>query len=101
MIEAQIEHLLNVMRYMEQHGVAVLEPRQEAQAAYALEIQRRMKGTVWTAGGCASWYLDRKGRNSTLWPDFTWRFRRRVTRLDPGDYVLSGPHRAQAPTESG
>ncbi|MDT5261869.1 MAG: hypothetical protein QOC61_873, partial [Acidobacteriota bacterium] len=100
MIEAQIEHLLNVMRYMERHGVAVLEPRQEAQAAYTAEVQRRMKGTVWTAGGCVSWYLDRRGRNSTLWPDFTWRFRRRVARLDPGEYLLSGPHHAQASNES-
>ncbi|MDT5157764.1 MAG: hypothetical protein QOH51_2121 [Acidobacteriota bacterium] len=100
MIEAQIEHLLNVVRYMERHGVAVLEPRQEAQAAYTAEVQKRMKGTVWTAGGCASWYLDRRGRNSTLWPDFTWRFRRRVARLDPGEYLLSGQHHAQASNES-
>ena len=27
--------------------------------------------------GCASWYLDDTGRNATLWPDWTWRFRRR------------------------
>jgi cation diffusion facilitator CzcD-associated flavoprotein CzcO len=91
MLEAQMEHLLSALRYMREHGVTVLEPRAEAQAAYAAEVQRRMKGTVWTAGGCASWYLDRKGRNSTLWPDFTWRFRRRVARLNPGEYVMSGP----------
>jgi len=27
-----------------------------------------MRGAVWTAGGCDSWYLDATGRNSTLWP---------------------------------
>jgi hypothetical protein len=37
---------------------------------------------VWTSGGCSSWYLDESGRNSTLWPRFTWQFRRRTARFD-------------------
>jgi cation diffusion facilitator CzcD-associated flavoprotein CzcO len=96
MIEAQIEFLVNALGYMGRHGVASIEPRAEAQAAYVREVERRMDGTVWTSGGCASWYLDRTGRNSTIWPDFTWRFRRRVARLDPTEYVLSGPRLAQS-----
>ena len=47
-----------------------------------------MKGTVWTKGGCTSWYLDATGRNSTLWPDFTFRFRRRLRRFDPAAYAV-------------
>jgi cation diffusion facilitator CzcD-associated flavoprotein CzcO len=91
MIEAQIEHVMKALEYMKRHGVATLEPRAEAQAAYVAEIDRRMGGTVWVTGGCASWYLDRTGRNSTIWPDFTWRFRRRVARLDPSEYLMSAP----------
>ena len=49
-----------------------------------------MQGTVWNTG-CASWYLDETGRNSTLWPDLTWRFRRRTARFDPADFELSRP----------
>ncbi|MDT7807752.1 MAG: hypothetical protein QOJ70_1565 [Acidobacteriota bacterium] len=90
MLEAQIEHLLSALGYMRERGVTALEPRPEAQAAYVEEVRKRMSGTVWTEGGCASWYLDRTGRNSTLWPDFTWRFRRRVARLRPGEYLASG-----------
>jgi cation diffusion facilitator CzcD-associated flavoprotein CzcO len=100
MLEAQIEHLLDALRYMRAHGVAVLEPRREAQAAYVMEVERRLKGTVWNAGGCASWYLDRTGRNSTIWPDFTWRFRRRVARLNPAEYSMSGPRIARTQAES-
>jgi cation diffusion facilitator CzcD-associated flavoprotein CzcO len=92
MIEAQIEHVMKALEYMKRHGVSTLEPRAEAQAAYVAEIDRRMGGTVWVTGGCASWYLDRTGRNSTIWPDFTWRFRRRVARLDPSEYLMSSPH---------
>ncbi len=91
MLEAQIEHLLTALRYMRRHNVTVLEPRPAAQAAFVAEVQRRQVGTVWNAGGCASWYLDRTGRNSTIWPDFTWRFRRRIARLKPDEYVMTGP----------
>ena len=91
MIEAQIEFLMSALGYMERRGVATLEPRPEAQDAYVRELERRLDGTVWNAGGCASWYLDRTGRNSTIWPDFTWRFRRRVARLNPAEYLTGGP----------
>lgn len=90
MIEAQVEHLLSALRYIEARGETTIEPRAEAQAAYVAELERRTAGTVWTAGGCGSWYLDRTGRNSTLWPDFTWRFRRRVARLNPREYLTGG-----------
>lgn len=93
MIEAQIEFFVNALGYMARSGAATIEPRPEAQDAYVREVDRRMRGTVWTSGRCASWYLDRTGRNSTIWPDFTWRFRRRVARLDPAEYLTSGPRR--------
>jgi cation diffusion facilitator CzcD-associated flavoprotein CzcO len=97
MLEAQIEHLLAALNYMRRHGFGALEPRPGAQAAYVADVRKRMQGTVWTAGGCASWYLDRTGHNSTLWPDFSWRFRRRVSRLRPDEYLLSAPHNASRP----
>ena len=43
-----------------------------------------MEGTVWNTG-CASWYIDATGRNATIWPDWTWRFRRRSRRFDPAE----------------
>ena len=56
-----------------------------------------MRGTVWTSGGCASWYLDARGRNTTLWPTFTWPFRERTRRLDPAHYELRAPRPAREP----
>ncbi|SOD02129.1 Predicted flavoprotein CzcO associated with the cation diffusion facilitator CzcD [bacterium JGI 053] len=96
MLEAQIEHLLGALRHLRRTGAAALEPRDEAQEAFVAAVDRRMQGTVWTSGGCASWYLDRTGRNSALWPDFTWRFRRRVARLDAAEYVTLGSAAAPA-----
>jgi hypothetical protein len=44
---------------------------------------------VWMTGGCASWYLDAHGNNTTLWPDFTFRFRRQTKRFDVDAYETS------------
>jgi cation diffusion facilitator CzcD-associated flavoprotein CzcO len=86
MIEAQIEHVLGALKHMERAGIAALEPKPEAQEAWVSAVDARMTGTVWVSGGCASWYLDETGRNSTLWPDFTWRYRRRA-RFRPDEYA--------------
>ena len=94
MMEAQLAHILGALRHLARSGATALEARPEAQAAFVENVDRRMRGTVWVDGGCRSWYLDATGRNSTLWPDFTWRYRRRVARFDRTEYVLRHADRA-------
>jgi cation diffusion facilitator CzcD-associated flavoprotein CzcO len=86
MLEAQIDHVLGALAHMRSSGLGAVEPRPEAQAAYVASVDERMRGTVWVSGGCASWYIDHTGRNSTLWPDSTYRFRQRVARFRPDEY---------------
>ncbi len=88
MIESQIEHVVDALRVMRARGAGVAEVRAEAQAAYNREIDAKLAGTVWSTG-CASWYLDRTGRNATNWPDWTWRFRLRTRRFDPSAHRLT------------
>ena len=96
MIESQIAHVMAALEHMREHGAQTIEVRAEAQQRYNAELERRLEGTVWNTG-CASWYLDRTGRNATAWPDWTWRFRRRVARLEPAEYVLDAPVREPVP----
>jgi cation diffusion facilitator CzcD-associated flavoprotein CzcO len=88
MIESQVEFVLDAMRTMESRGVSSLDVRREVQDAYNQELQSRLSGTVWSTGGCASWYLDDTGRNTTLWPGATWPFRQRTRRFDAACYAL-------------
>ena len=97
MIESQCNYVLSALRLMDERGAAELDVRPEAQAAYNARVQEQMRGTVWTSGGCASWYLDAHGRNTTLWPSFTWPFRERTRRLDPAEYVLCAPRPVREP----
>jgi hypothetical protein len=87
MIEAQLRYLLDALRQMEARGLGAIEPRVDVQAAYNARLQGDLAGTVWNAGGCASWYLDANGRNTTLWPTFTFRFMRQLRRCDLSNYV--------------
>jgi cation diffusion facilitator CzcD-associated flavoprotein CzcO len=91
MIESQIAYIAGALRHMSAHGVATFEVRPDAQSRYNDEVQSRLQGTVWNSGGCRSWYLDRNGRNSTLWPGSTWSFRTRTRRFQAEDYVLRAP----------
>jgi cation diffusion facilitator CzcD-associated flavoprotein CzcO len=90
MIESQIAYVLDAVRHIERTG-EVVEVREEAETAWDAGVQRAMGHTVWTTGGCASWYLDDRGRNTTLWPGSTWRFRRHTARFDTDAYRLIEP----------
>ncbi|MDP9134070.1 MAG: 4-hydroxyacetophenone monooxygenase, partial [Actinomycetota bacterium] len=88
MIESQIAHVLRALDVMRDRGADTIEVRPEALERSNAELDRRLARTVWNTG-CASWYIDATGRNSTLWPDWTWRFRRRAARVDPAEYQLT------------
>jgi cation diffusion facilitator CzcD-associated flavoprotein CzcO len=97
MIESQIAYVLDALRTMDEHGADTVEVRADAAEAYNAALDERMEGTVWNTG-CASWYLDDTGRNATLWPDWTWRFRQRTARFDPQHYRLeTAPARVAVP----
>jgi hypothetical protein len=98
MIEAQVRYIVGAVKAMEEHGLSAIEVRPEAHAAFQEEVQSRMPGTVWTDGGCRSWYLDANGRNSTLWPDFTWRYALRTRQFDLDSYRARLDLRARAST---
>jgi cation diffusion facilitator CzcD-associated flavoprotein CzcO len=91
MIEAQIEHLLGALQFMDASGAAAVEPHAAAQARFVREVDQMAEGTVWTSGGCDSWYLDGSGRNAVLWPGSVRAFHQRVVGFDPAAYRTIRP----------
>lgn len=87
MIESQLNYALDALRHLDAEGYEVFEVRPEVAAAYSDALQDEMPGTVW-GSGCSSWYLDSRGRNITLWPGFTFSYRRRARRFAPTDHVM-------------
>jgi cation diffusion facilitator CzcD-associated flavoprotein CzcO len=97
MIESQLNYLAECIQHMRRTGSDVFEVREDVQRAFNERIQRRLQGTVWNTGGCASWYLDENGKNTTIWPGFTWPFRQETRHFDPADYELHARRRAPQP----
>ena len=91
MIEAQVEHVLEAMRAMDARGAATVEVRAQAHEDFNQELDHRMAATVWSTGGCASWYVDATGRNASQWPDWAWRFRQLAEHFEPNAYLLGQP----------
>ncbi len=90
--ESQVRYILDCLDEMERRGATSVDVRQDVQDAYNGALQKRMRAAVWTTGGCTSWYLDKTGKNTTLWPGFSWELRLRTRRFDPESYRMQ--HRA-------
>ena len=101
MIEAQLDYLMDALRKMSERGATRVEVRRAAQEAYNEDLQSRMGGTVWNSGGCSSWYIDANGKNTTIWPDFTWRFRAQTRHFDLAAYELTASAKPQAQVPAG
>ena len=80
------DYVLQALGALRERDARALAVRPEVQDGYNARIQARLARSVWNTGGCGSWYLDAHGRNSTMWPDFTFMYRRRVSRFGPDAY---------------
>ncbi|HEX6229504.1 MAG TPA: NAD(P)/FAD-dependent oxidoreductase [Solirubrobacterales bacterium] len=104
-IESQLAYVMDALSKMDARGAAIFDTRQEAQDAFNRRVQAESEGTVWTEGGCSSWYVDEHGRNPVLWPHTSWTFRQATRCFDPAEYALEparsmprqGPVRSAGP----
>jgi hypothetical protein len=87
MVESQLNYIADGIAKAEAAG-GRFEVRPEVAVAYNAELQRKLPKTVW-GSGCSSWYLDAEGRNLTLWPGFTFDFRRRTRTFQTADFVMA------------
>jgi cation diffusion facilitator CzcD-associated flavoprotein CzcO len=101
MIESQLNYVVDAVKMMRTRGITRFDVRRDVQDAYNEEVQRKISSSVWMTGGCASWYLDAHGNNTTLWPDFTFRFRRQTKRFDIDAYECSTHPSNVAPQQLG
>ena len=91
MIESGVNYLIDAIGLIRRQELHSLEVLPQVQADYNRRLQRRLHGTVWDSG-CKSWYLTEGGKNNTLWPGFTFEYRRITRHFDAVNYrVLKQP----------
>ncbi|WP_405820676.1 NAD(P)/FAD-dependent oxidoreductase [Streptomyces sp. NBC_01390] len=89
MIESQLNYMADYIRQLDVLGGRVaLDARPAAVDAWNDRVQERMLRTVWSTGGCSSWYIDGTGQNTTIWPGTTSEFRRATRRVDLAEYEV-------------
>jgi hypothetical protein len=59
-----------------------------AQRAFNERLQDTLRRSVWQTG-CRSWYLSASGKNTALWPGFSFVFKHRTRRVRVRDYTFA------------
>ena len=101
MAEAQMQHVISVLDTMRAEGSDLCEVAASAQRRWNERIQHGSRRSVWTAGGCRSWYLDAEGRNRAIWPGYSWRFWQLARRIKRQDYFLGRTLRSAGDRDPG
>jgi cyclohexanone monooxygenase len=96
-IEAQLTYILDALRTMRRLGLGAVDVREDAQRRWNDGLQQALRGTVWNAGGCSSYYLDANGRNSSIYPWTTINLRRKLARFDATAYRTAARSAAEVP----
>jgi cyclohexanone monooxygenase len=81
--------VLDALKRMDGEGWSTVEVKQDAQSRYNASIHAKLGDSVWQTG-CKSWYVNENGKNTTLWPGFTWQFRQQTRRFDAAQYRVAG-----------
>ncbi|GAC1631049.1 MAG: NAD(P)/FAD-dependent oxidoreductase [Nevskia sp.] len=87
MIESQVAYVMAALKTMRRKQLATVDVKPDVQAEFNGALQGKLSKSVWTTG-CKSWYVDANGKNNTLWPGFTFVYRRRTADFTAADYVL-------------
>ncbi len=75
MIEAQTRYILQLVERMQGSGLERIAPDPWVARQYDERLQARLATHIWSTG-CNSWYLDKDGRNFTLYPGSARAFAR-------------------------
>jgi len=85
-LECQFNYVIDATRRMRSKGLRWIDVKPGVQERWREEIDERSRETVWTTGGCTSWYTNAEGRNTNNWVGPWLEYRRRTRRINPAHY---------------
>lgn len=89
MMESLYNYVLKALPHILNGKTKFIHPKEAVQQKFNENLQKRMQKTIWMQGGCNSWYLNKDGINTTLWPGFTAEFRWLTSRFNLNDYEVA------------
>ena len=86
MLESQARYITRCIQGLVRCGARYMDVRAGVQHRFNVELQRRLRSTVWDTGGCRSWFKAASGKITTQWPGFQFAYRHRTRTLSRRDY---------------
>ena len=87
-MESQINYIMDYYeKLLKKSPNTYLNIKSEVQTEYNKKIQAMFKNTAW-ASGCASWYLNSEGKNTSVYPRLNTEFRKQTLRVDLEEYEV-------------
>lgn len=84
-IESQLRYIMSYLDHLRNSTLATLDLKEDVQREFNVDIQQKMQKTTWMSG-CDSWYLTPDGKNTTLWPGYSWQYRMQSRDFDVSIY---------------
>jgi cation diffusion facilitator CzcD-associated flavoprotein CzcO len=91
MIEYQVDHVLRQIQRIAREGLAWIDVKPGAMAAYNAEIQREIAAIEPWQAGCTDYYRAPSGRIVTQWPRSMPALERALSGLDEEAYEVAAP----------
>lgn len=88
-IEAQLAYIIDAIRQAQAQDITSIEIDPVRTAEFNDRVQAALQDSVWNKGGCSSYFIDRNGRNSTVWPWTTLEMRRQLSRFNLDEYIVN------------
>lgn len=88
-IEAQLAYIIDAIHQAQAQNITSIEIDPVRTAEFNDQVQAALQDSVWNKGGCSSYFIDRNGRNSTVWPWTTLEMRRQLSRFNLDEYIVS------------
>lgn len=84
--EAQLDYIVDALLKIRNLDIKKLTIKNSVLKQHNEEIQQHLKTTVFNAGGCKSYYLDRNGRNFAAWPWSLAELKKQLQQIDLKKY---------------
>lgn len=87
-IEAQMNYIMKAIHAAQRCPKQVVEVTAVAEELYTRNIHQSMGKTVWSYGGCHSWYKSKSGKVIAMFPGFSFTYRLWANRFRALDHQL-------------
>jgi hypothetical protein len=99
--DAQARYITSAIKTMRRRGIETVEVRPDVEASWMHYKDFKLRRSVWSLGGCKSYYVNNEGSNVSAWPGTMSHMVRELRTFDIDKYIVTPSIRNSQPEPSG